>query len=930
MPIRRFFLDWTKPALSQASDYLVSRFCKNGFLDLSNVNVVVPGARAGRILAQHLFVAAQDADLAFLPPNIQTVGQLPESLYTPALPFASQVTQHLAWAKALRQTERKTLQRFLSNIPKDKNDPRWVELGILLQRQHRELAGEGLNFKAVVERGESLSSFNEQDRWLALSVVQNSYLHILDDLQLWDRQTARLVAIEKHECISQNEIVLVATADMSLVLRQMLDQVADRVTSLIFAPEELADRFDEHGCIVPLQWQQTEIAIKDENISYVDSITDQANAVVHHISKIQDQYCAEEIAIGIPDENSVPTVEMSLQHAGLKGRWGAGRSLEASRPIRLLRCLADYLRHQEYGYFAEFVRQPDLRDWQRKHHVSSETILRELDSYHAELLPAKIHLQSLKKNGRFKKVAELVSLIQNLLTGLLSKPRKPHEWTNAITQLLDDIYGDRLIDINNEKERFTLSALDAIRESLEMLEQIPDDLAEPVTAWETILMLLSQISSRRAAPEKDAAAIEMLGWLELSLDDSPVTIITNFNEGVVPSSIDSDLFLPNNLRSELGIDDSRRLFARDVYAISTMCASKSELCVIAGRRRVDGDPILPSRLLFNASKDTILQRSLRFFDGNVDNVPSPRSHTIQHERHQFHVPLPTVSTEPIEHLRVTDFRLYLACPYRFYLQKVAKVQFSDDTNVELDGAGFGNLMHKVLENFGNSAERDSSDSEVIRLVLNDLLNQEVKTHFGKHVRSAVRVQVEQMRIRLDIFAQQQANRRQHGWKIFATESENSGISTQFLVDGQPTLLTGRIDRIDRHEHTGNYCILDYKSSDRGDSPRAAHFTKSNGWHDLQLPLYRHLAKELKLDGTVELGYASLPKDPRKSGFKIADWSDEELNTADEVAKDVVRGIRAKRFWPPVYPPPSFSDDFAAICQDHVYDRNLPELEVSNA
>lgn len=928
MPIRRFFLDWVKPALSQASDYLVSRYSQGQFLDLSAVDVIVPGSRAGRILAEQLVVATNECNLSFLPPNIQTMGQLPELLYTPALPFASQITQHLAWAKALRNTNRKTLKNFITNIPTEPGDPRWVELGILLQRQHRELAGEGLNFEAVLTRGEALSTFNEQDRWRALSDVQNEYLRILDEQRLWDRQTARIIAIEKQECTSERDIVLVATADMSFVLRKMLDQVADRVTSLVFAPEELADRFDSHGCILPEKWQHTRIDLEDEKISYVDSVADQANAVVFNISKLQDRYAAEQIAIGIPDENSVPAVELSLQQAGLKGRWGAGHSLEASRPFRLLRCLADYLRHEEYEFFSEFVRHPDLRTWQRKHHISSEGILSELDALQTAMIPAKINLAALRKSGRYRQVIELASKVQKLLSGLQGKARKPHEWTAVISQWLDDVYGDRLIDITDAKERLTLNALDAIRESLELLDQIPEELSDSRTSWETILMLLSQIGSRRATPEQDAGAIEMLGWLELSLDDSPVTIITNFNEGVVPSSIDSDLFLPNNLRSQLGIDDSRRLFARDVYAMSTMCASKSELAVIAGRRRIDGDPILPSRLLFNAADETIVKRSLRFFDGDVDFVPTPGPRPAPIQRHQFRVPLPVDVSPPLDHLRVTDFRYYLACPYRFYLRKVARLQVSDDAQIELDGAGFGNLMHQVLEDFGNSPERDSSDPEVIRQVLNDRLNQEVKATFGKQARSAIHVQIEQMRIRLDLFAQQQANRRQDGWVIFATESKSKG-ETKFVVDGVPILLSGRIDRIDRHEHTGKYCILDYKSSDRGDTPEAAHFSKSKGWHDLQLPLYRHFANDL--DGDIELGYASLPKDPRKSGFKIAKWSARELASADEVAADVVRGIRENRFWPPAYPPPAFSDEFASICQDVVYDRNLPTMpEASHA
>ena len=44
-------------------------------------------------------------------------------------------------------------------------------------------------------------------------------------------------------------------------------------------------------------------------------------------------------------------------------------------------------------------------------------------------------------------------------------------------------------------------------------------------------------------------AIQLLGWLELPLDDAPALIVTSFHEGVIPESVNSDLFLPNALRS---------------------------------------------------------------------------------------------------------------------------------------------------------------------------------------------------------------------------------------------------------------------------------------------------------------------------------------------------------------------------------------------
>ena len=120
----------------------------------------------------------------------------------------------------------------------------------------------------------------------------------------------------------------------------------------------------------------------------------------------------------------------------------------------------------------------------------------------------------------------------------------------------------------------------------------------------------------------------------------------------------------------------------------------------------------------------------------------------------------------------------------------------------------------------------------------------------------------------------------------------------FDVDGRPILLRGRIDRIDHNERTGEWAVFDYKTSDRGEEPEKTH-RKGRGddkrWVDLQLPLYRHLLPALR-DGNgapivppdaldrVRLGYILLPRDLTSVGEKLAEWSPEELASADDAAR----------------------------------------------
>ena len=78
-------------------------------------------------------------------------------------------------------------------------------------------------------------------------------------------------------------------------------------------------------------------------------------------------------------------------------------------------------------------------------------------------------------------------------------------------------------------------------------------------------------------------------------------------------------------------------------------------------------------------------------------------------------------------------------------------------------------------------------------------------------------------------------------------------------------------------------------------PRDAHKKRNGEWIDLQLPLYRHLARALALTGEPELGYAWVGKDEDETGFFVERWAESELAEALEVARDVVRRVRAGEF-----------------------------------
>lgn len=925
MPITRSFLGMQQAALPAAADYLISRFGNDKFLDLRDVLVVVPGGRAGRRLLEILVDCAESQRLTFTRPQIQTVGTLPELLYQAKKPFADDFVQQLAWASAMKQHDPAKLTALIAQRPEDDDNQRWLGLARLLQNLHRELASDGLDFLDVLKRGEELPGFAESERWRTLAEIRQRYLDMLDGLELWDRQTARLFAIKQRECRTDKTVILVAAVDLNQSTRQMLDQVADRVTALIYAPLKWDERFDSHGCLVPEAWRGIDLNIPDASLLRAENAADQSELVVRRIAEFGGRFGADEITIGLPDERIVAQLVRQLDECRLPNRFGPGQPLSRTGVFRALEDLAAFARDHRYAEFAGLVRNPDVETWLMRGGVKPGFI-EQLDEYYNEHLPIRIDGQWLGDEDANPPLKAACLRIEQLSRHLQGAARKLTQWLPQIHSILFDLYGERVFNLENEADRRARTACESVREALDEFKLIPETLVPVVDAAEAMELLLDRIRSKQIPPSASEPAIELVGWLELPLDDAPALIVTSFNEGLVPSSVNADMFLPGGLRSALGLDDNSRRYARDAYAVASLLTPWRNTTFIIAQRLGDDEPLAPSRLLFAAHAEIVARRCLRFFDEAPKRdaqAPLAGAMVTTLAESSFEVPRPMKLVQPITQLSVTSFRTYLACPYRFYLSHVLRLNSSSDDVTELDGAGFGNLAHDVLEQFGNSDARNATDAETINRELVQLLNELSRDRFGTRPGSSVLVQLEQLRLRLKALAEWQATRASSGWRIEHSEHSFSDDPGELLVDGQPMRLTGRIDRIDIHEETGERMILDYKTSDAGDAPNKSHRRKSGEWVDLQLPLYRHLVPKLGIDArTVRLGYVVLPKKVADVGLSLGDWTEEDLATADQAASEVVRNIRSERFWPPIEPPPAFSEDFAGICMDGVFGRKI--------
>ncbi len=939
MPVSRVFLDWNHPILPQTAGYLRSRFATDQEWDLQKVILVVPTARAGHRLLEILVADAEKESLRLIPPTILTLRDLPEKLYTPKRPFAEPLTQQFAWVKALRTLPNHQRSRLMRRLP-DALLLGWLAFASMLSDLHRELVANKLSIADVLEQIAQQEEPHELARWELLKTVEDAYLKILDDLGLWDRQTARFVAIQQEEFTTNAPIILAGILDLNEAHRAILSQVADQVTTLIAAPKSRTDWFDEFGDLLTPRWQKAVIDGIFEKTHVVDGPDDQALAVCLAMQEWNRAYPADDITVGVPDRRIAPAIEQRLGECGVAVHNGLGQPLRNMGPARMLSAAADLLESFWFRDFANLARHPQVELWLEHQGVPAQWLL-DLDRYCSTHFPAQLGDANPANRSKAwptrrypQALGDAIHAVDQLLKPLRRRAQSITKWVKPMREILLAIYNIRPLVRSDEQDRKTLTTCEIIQDVLATIEDLPASLAPDVEGAEALRLVLREVEGQLVINPPSDNQVSLAGWLELPWDDAPALILTGMNEGVVPNSQSADAFLPNSLRRQMNLDDNDRRLARDAYALSLIAASRRELRLILGRRTVENDPLTPSRLLFACENQELPVRVQTLFA-----APKSLTHRVRiveglipgGNRAMFPIPKPEPLPEPVTSMRVTEFSAFLDCPYRYYLAYQLRLQSPQPSAEELPPNAFGDVIHDVLEEFGQNPDMNrKTDPNLLFDYLSDTLNKQTLNKFGRQPLPAVRIQIELARLRLQGFAHWQAGWAKQGWEIQFAEVAVEGESAHLIVDEEPMYLRGRLDRIDVREHKGRLeiSILDYKTSDSGDPPEKKHRDSQGNWTDLQLPLYRHLVRAVKGlpdSDELHLGYIVLPKRTADIGERLADWTEDDLMEADEVAEEVVRCVRREAFSEP-NPNPKYQGDFSAICQADLFGTSMQQSE----
>ncbi|MGE9267819.1 MAG: PD-(D/E)XK nuclease family protein [Verrucomicrobiales bacterium] len=882
MPVMRHFLSWEAPFLDLVLDFLWARR-----EELAEMVVVVPTAQSGRLLRRALLErAAAEGVEALLSPRVVT-----PSFFLKG-GEGSELAEELAWVETLETTrDWRSYEALFPQAPGEGETAGWsLALARSLRDLRRDLVEEGLTVGTAARK---LAGSVEGARWEALARLEWRMEAVLET---WGRESrpAELLAAQAELPEGFSRLVLAGVTDAGGLVRTHWRALASQglaVEVLIGAPAEKEELFDDLGHPTRA-W--AEMRLPAERVHLTRNAEEQAEKALSLVA--EGGRASDELALGAADAEVGPELVKKFTAAG----WPLYDPANAGRPARLSLWLGrwrSFLAEGNLGAVADLLEC-----------VESGILVRGRRAQKACLL------EDLRVRWLVETVADLRRVIEQERRGtedagdLLEACEALERWRGDFQRGdFAEIMG-RLLEVLGRQEPLPEGFAAEVRELRALLDELGDLPGRFQVGPGFWLEVLAARLSERRDPGPEERVLEVRGWVELLFSRGWQVVVCGMNEGVVPRLPGGDSWLVEGTRERLGMPVEADRTARDACLLTSLVESRREdgqVDFILGKTRADGEMLQPSRLLLAVAEEDLPERVGNLFRA----LELPESGSAWERDFQWEIP--AGATLP-DRLNITALPTYLLCPFRYYLSVVKRMGAEASAHVEWDQRQFGSLIHEVLEAWGRDEEaREFSKTEAIEEWVWAKLDDLVTAWFGEDWPLAIRLQADAMKQRLSWFARTQACLRAEGWRVEAVEKKIEEELGEFI-------LVGKVDRIDRHEKTGAWRILDYKTGKVGGkvesvhlasvtekSPVPAHLAEDERalyegrrWRQLQLALYAGLLTQ-RAEEAPELGYFALGDS--EAGVKLVMWEDYEKaigTSALACARMIAEKLAARVFWPP--------------------------------
>jgi ATP-dependent helicase/nuclease subunit B len=985
-------IGWSSP-LAQAVAEAILRGQKGSPVDLGSHRVIVPSSFASRLIQEEL---AKQAPNGVLLPVFQTpteflnfgdsisgakvqIGLRPverckgeqirgqvdkgtggqganqeSQADTNSFTAAKSADALLAWIEIIQGRDRASLPFLFPNAkPGRFSFEEAKRLAQTLFELRDELGGsaEGLDFAGVA----ALPANPEKARWNDLASLEEGYRTRLNCRGLRDHNDLRS-ELARGEGLPEGvtHIWLAGLTDPQPLFITALSRLREHfeIQAIVGADGSEAENFDEWGRPRPESWQDRRSVWPDyaesvhvvgdapESLKRLRALLGDAKPVdgIHAVCACDREVDAPKIAALIHSLGADAVNPLGVAH-GSHGLHHAlrtwSRCLGTEEPtfevLREVLLIPELVRITTGGTTA-----PGFSELNEQLDIADRTMLRgSLSDLCGQIASLPKPENDARKLIEYEALQRLPARLEAVLA--LRRAHLSLTWQEALVATISLLTADKKLREDDPEGAFAIEVAERLIATAQEIDaaQLAGDFA--LTHEQLFGLTLDAASTQRHRFSDAQEAVNLPGWVEAPWDPVPHLILFGLNDHLIPRVVHAHPYLPAQLRGMAGLATNAAAFASAAFTFEQLWRRRQGhgwLDVVVPQQDADGNPLRPSRLLFQAPDDALTRRVAHLF-ADAPNSEAQPYWEIPAE-HKF-VPLadPKGAARVVKSISATAFKVYLADPADFWLKRALGMDEAKHGSLELDAAGFGTLAHGALELFGhhNLETSVTSTAEVHRQLM-DFLDEYVRATFGSDPSTAIRFQVESARGRLAAFAQTQAKIAAEGWVIKAVEGT---LPEQDILGVK---VTGKFDRLDHNTRTGHWRVYDYKTFNYAKNPIGTHtakavegepFTsavrkrKKNGddsgetklirWKDLQLPVYHMALKQgwegIEADATLHLGYLCLPAQVSDTGEEVWEhYHADHLEAAEEQIKAVIAAL--KRGGSESYQPSERGSDYPVL------------------
>lgn len=983
------FTGWHRSFLSSLVEDLITQGLNSGkTLDLSDSTIVLPGARAGRRLLELLTSACQEASIRFSPPRFLTPSQFLDWLAGEALlaPTPTPLTEDLkptlasdadilvAWHSVLSELSPEI--RSILIAKELDSSLLWSDAAAFANLQ-RELSGGGYSFRDVSEcLADSLSPSVGQ-QWSLLADLEQLVQSQLESLNLTTNLKVLKNLASSAQVTVNRRCIIAAVVDAQPIFFSILSKISPSPEIYCFASSQHSELFDDLGKLRIDSWSKVSLPIIDSQINSLATPRLEAQSVAVELharyrklatdNPEQHQInLASDYTICAADQAFMPLLSTELQRWRISAHFNPGWTLADSPILNLISTISEYLRDQTFISLSHLVRQTEfsryLTNVEPYPGFKYDLFLLSLDTYISDVIPlsTNVKITDLQIESVIVTINDLLGELSSLINGTVA------EWCLKIELVIKKLFGQSEIQINIPTQRTVAETYISFFELLRGLYNSQFATKQKINFSEFCALLRYAAKSIPFTPYlEEQDSIEIVGWLDILLDDAPNALVTALHEGAIPEMMTSNELLPNSIKRQLGLPSNESRLARDIYIALASLNSKKSLTFSFHRQSLDHAPLQPSALLLrpqdssliNLSSDGLINKSesyplwarvRKLLDlpslGSTASTFSPSSSSpfsspfsssssLPDESMKLEILKPIVADNQVkskvlpafvrpvaiptpikdapDKLSPSAITAYLQCPYRFYLSYVLNLKEQSDLNTEIPSHIIGTLIHKVLE--GLPKEGRFNLEFMTKEILNSWYSA-IDQHFGQSTRNIISLLKAEGAKRLQRVIIWLYQRRLEGWVRYGAEHK---LSLGPSPETHGFIINGRVDALEYNPKTNEALIIDYKLRERSENPTSA-LRNDGQWNSLTLPIYYHLTQKALSEtypdlASLKVAYLNLGPE-QEYELKIAKWSEEDLEAAWKLTLEILGKIRAKEFWPPSEDQISF-DPFQKIVGD---------------